>query len=284
MAKHDPVTNPTKAQLRSLRSAFKKLKKKGVVLSKASPSKVKLTKSMRRKILALKPVAEGRAVVLSITKNPLATKSQAIKAHKKAGRMVIGDKLILPKKKRQKARVDKRGFPTLTTKSASGLIEQVIIPIEFNTLRQWLNDVERHTELDSLKAKNERWAFKFFGGNSHATFASLKDMVEWLNRYNAFNDDSLSPDQEEEIFENLEIVRVQQAKDLWTWNEVISPYWRHRPNRQRVRTYHRDREGRSKWQRSRQRLKERNPERYKAYQAKDAARKRRSRRKNRSTK
>lgn len=280
MPKRDPVANPTKQQLRRLRKTYAALKKRGIVLAKASPSKVKLTPALRKKLVTLQPIATGKAYVLPIVRTPVGSKSAAKKSYIEAGHMVIGDKLIIPKKPRTIAYIDKKGFVTTRSKHGEGFITRVMLPIPYIDLAQWIEDASKLKLLEKLKASNERWGFSFFGNNSHFTFSNLKEMLERFRYYlsvdKAIEDDNAS--EMGDLFRNLEIVRIQRpTEDYWEANKGTKGGGDARVERQQQTNaeYKRDlRRGGSRKQVQRQRMKRRNPKRYQSFLKIDAARKR----------
>ena len=270
LPKHDSIKNPTKQQVKSLRRTYKILKQKGIIKSKTSPSKVKLTRSLREKLVKLQPAARGKAFILPIVRTPVATKAQAKKAFIQAGHLVEGDSLIIPKKPRTISFVDKRGFVTTRAKSGKGFITRVILPIPYIDLAQWIENAERMKGLDRLKSNDEAWGFSFFGGNSHKTFSTIADMLEQFRYYLSVDAaiEKGNASEMRELFRNLELVRIRRpVEDFWEANKGTKGGGNARFMRDLKR-------GGTKFQLSRRRKKEHRPKQFAIDLARDAARKR----------
>jgi len=232
--------------LKKLRRDFSRLKKLGLIKSKKNARSIKTTdKTVKKQVSELADVLSGKAKSYKITR-------AEAKKFKEIGAIVKGDKLILPIEKGVKIQTQK-GKVFRVQDLKGGQIRSQVLPVPYHNLRQYLTALKNDPALETLKPTGARWAFRFYGFNSYATFADLDLLIDYLDHYQALENalTSKSPKAMREIYQNLEIVTVKGAKN-----------WK--PTRQRAtRPVARRPKKRSEYSRSyRDRLRVRQPKKF----------------------
>lgn len=157
-------------------------------------------KSLQSIVNKYDDVASGKATALKVPKKQLSQ-------FKKAGFETKAGKVIIPHSATEKV-VRERG--EVVIKSRSG-IERVQIPIPFQNLPQYLEAIRKDSDrINSMKRRNEYFGFKFFGNNSSTLYSDIAFAIDDLEKYSAITDANTRIKQQE-IYRNLEIVRVNRA-------------------------------------------------------------------------
>ena len=197
--------------LRDFRHRVSVLKKAGLIPGKnrwgktvdarsAKPTSKFNGKSLQSIVNKYDDVASGKATALKVPKKQLSQ-------FKKAGFQTQGGKVIIPHSATEKV-VRERGEVVIKSKSG---IERVQIPIPFQNLTQYLEDIRKDAKrINAMKRRNEYFGFKFFGNNSSSLYQDIGHAIEDLQRYSAIATANTRIKQQE-IYRNLEIVRVNRA-------------------------------------------------------------------------
>lgn len=261
------IPKPATRDIKQLRSAFSKLKKLGLVQSKKRANQV------TAKDTAVKKAVSKFADVLSGKAKPLKVSKKDIPGFRKMGIQTAGDKIILPVEPGIKLE-SRNGKAFRVQELKNGEIRSQILPIPFQNLRQWIDQVASDPSLESLKPKGAKWAFRMYGNNSYATFADLDLMAQYLDNYKSVSEAITAKDKrkQREIFKNLEIVTVKTK----TWASQKRTRRRVDATGRSVSATETMREYSRKY---RVRLKERYPQRYQQLLERDAERARAYRRK-----
>jgi len=225
------------ANLRNFRKRVSVLKKQGLIPDRtargskidarsADPRyKLKGGKTLGSLVNKFDDVATGKATALKVSK-------EQVSRFKKAGYETTGGKVIVPHSATEKATVE-RG--EVVIKSRSG-IERIQIPIPFQNLTQYLNDIQKDkARINAMKRRNEYFGFKFFGNNSSALYQDIGHAIEDLARYSAVAAANTRIKQQE-IYRNLEIVRVARSAN-WVFPSERRRMMSKKFNRERMRKF-----------------------------------------------
>src|SRR5271155_3119765 len=119
-------------------------------------------------------VASGKATAIVVP-------SAKYKALKKAGfETAPGLRVIVPHSATEKAKFV-AGEVTITNKSG---IQRIQIPVEYHNLNQYLRDIKANaTIINRMKANNEYFGIRFFGGQRANFYADIESLIEDLSRY-----------------------------------------------------------------------------------------------------
>lgn len=238
-AKVARVKTPATRDVKSLRAAFSKLKKLGLISSSKKVSSIKKgDKTATSAVKRFSDVVSGKAKVHKVGKD-------AAKDFKETGYVVVGDKIILPVERGVKIHT-KDGKIFRAKKMKSGEVRTVSLPVPYRNLRQFLENAKTDHSLEALLPPGSRWAFRMYGHNSFATYSHLDLMIEDLDRYESVGQAINEKDAKHmrEIYKNLEIVQVNKVKN-WkpsvdkekrkTRKKRTTPYGRAYRSRLRVR-------------------------------------------------
>lgn len=200
--------------LRKFRHAVSALKKQGLIPDRAT-SGLKLDarsvtpkwkingKTLGSIVEKYDDVASGKATALRVT-------PEKLKAFKKAGFEIAGDRVIVPHSATEKARVI---AGEVTIKNKSG-IERVQLPVEFHNLPQWLRDVRKDAaRINQMKARNEYFGIRFYGGQRANFYSDIESLIDDLSRYEDIQKKT-SRVKQTELYQNLEIIRITPAAAL----------------------------------------------------------------------
>lgn len=195
--------------IKKFRNEISRLKKKGLISKKYDARKVNPTKYLKKQIKEFAKVLSGQAKAVKASK-------ETRQAYKEAGYKTKGQKIIVEVAEGEIVTVS-HGRIIRKRIEATGSFEHVEIPIKYQNLRQFLEDLREKG--DTLKNDNELFAFRFFDNHSWATFASIQDLIDYLERYETV-DEALRKDRKmagREVYRNLELVRVNRKyKSKWT--------------------------------------------------------------------
>jgi hypothetical protein len=225
------------ANLRDFRKRLSVLKKQGLIPAStargtkidaryADPRyKLKNGKTLGSLVKKYDDVATGKATALKVSK-------KQVTLFKKAGYETAAGKVIVPHSATEKALVE-RG--EVVIKSRSG-IERIQIPIPFQNLTQYLNDIQKDkARINRMKRRNEYFGFKFFGNNSSSLYQDIGHAIEDLARYSAVVA-ATSRIKQQEIYRNLEIVRVARSAN-WVFPSERRRMMSKKFNRERMRKF-----------------------------------------------
>lgn len=224
------------ANLRDFRKRVSTLKKQGLLPAttsrghkldarSADPRWIVKGKTLGSLVKKYDDVASNKATAVKVSKKQLSQ-------YKKAGYETASGRVIVPHSATEKAIVKN---DTVVIKSRSG-IERVQIPIPFENLNKYLADIEKDKALiNSMKRKNEYFGFKFFGNNSSTLYSDIAFLIEDLARYSAVQD-AKSRIKQQEIYRNLEIVRVAHSAN-WVFPSERKRLMSKKFNRERMRKF-----------------------------------------------
>jgi hypothetical protein len=200
--------------LRKFRHSVSVLKKQGLLPARASSGlpldarsvtpKWKINgKSLGSIVNKYDDVTSGKATAIVVPPAKL-------KALRKAGYETTGDRVIVPHSATEKA-----GFikGEVTIKNKSG-IQRVQIPVEYHNLNQYLADIKKNSrEIDRMKADNEYFGVRFYGGQRANFYADIESLMDDLSRYEDLQKRN-SRAKQSEIYQNLEIIKITPAAAL----------------------------------------------------------------------
>lgn len=284
------------SDIRTFRKSVSLLKKRGLLPEKTSRGNKLDARSAQPNWKApngqkLSTLVKKYDDVVSGKVTPVKVSPQKARQFRKAGYDVVSDRVLIPHSSNERAVIEKG---EVVIKSTTG-IERIQIPVEFENLDQYLNDIARDTaRIDRMKRDNEYFGFRFFGNNSSALYSSIDLAIEDLSKYETVlehGDESgkkllkKSSFKAQEVYKILEIVRVGR-KAPWMFPSerrhlMSKDYNRKRMKRFRERMKRKPKHiqehyrelARGRYKAYRQRIKK-DPKRNKAY--KQAAKKRAS--------
>ena len=279
MSKRKSTGRPSKPQEKTLRRYFATLKKQGLISSKQSPSKVKLTNSLKEKLLAYEDVARGEKVVIDIKRTSVASKKETTAAFRSIGFEVHGDKAIVtPEPGERISQVG--GFVIRKKKLGNATVNFLTVPVKPHDLESFLEPIGKSAELKKILPANASWSFRFFGNKAAVItrFGNSRLLIEHLMQYqsiqNAIEKGRIKDQQE--IIEAIEIFWLDRSQ---AWEDVATESHPRKPLTQRQKQRRRQRQKKYK-----ERMKVRNPKRYEMRLEQDAMRKRKYRAKLRRNK
>jgi hypothetical protein len=222
--------------LRDFRHRVAVLKRAGLITGKtrrgntvdarsAYPTWTVNGKSLQSIVNKYDDVASGKATAVKVPRKQLSQ-------FKKAGFETKSGKIIIPHSATEKV-VREKG--EVVIKSKSGL-ERVQIPVPFANLNQYLEDIRKDAKrINAMKRRNEYFGFKFFGNNSSALYSDIAHAIEDLQRYSAIAAANTRIKQQE-IYRNLEIVRVNRAAN-WVFPSERRRIMSKAYNKKRMRAF-----------------------------------------------
>ena len=188
-------------------SVAKKLKSSGI-LSK----QVKLhgghyvSKDVLRKVRDMEALARLDYKAVKVPKS-------VAKAAKERGYQVVqGNRIIGPSTPQFRNRL-KRGEVTGIKPVKGGYMEEVILPHTVMDMRSLVEQLE--SGIDTLKMKDERFAFKYHGHESWRSFRDTDELLSYLRHYKGVMGltDSMKAEDLQEEFEALTLFRLHPASE-----------------------------------------------------------------------
>lgn len=196
-------------KLQGFRAAVRKLQKEGVIDKKIDAKKAKPTKRLTKKIADFKPVIEGKATALKLSK-------PAWRRHyKEQGHVVKDGFAIIDNVPGHRYSVTDRG---IKTSKLEGRYETTELPLSEKNLEKFLHELEFNKKFEKLKQPGERWAFRFYGNNSRRVFQTLRQLVDYISQYQTVEKALAKRARNRgEIINAIEIVRLRAGytEDQW---------------------------------------------------------------------
>lgn len=200
------------AQLRAFRRALGKLKRAGVVPAKTNVKTAKPTKRTTKLLKDFKPVIDGKATALKLSKKTWQ------RHYKQQGHVVRQGFVLLDNIPGHKYSKDDRGIKTTRLE---GRYETIELPIDAKKLERFLHEIEFNKNLEKLKQPGERWAFRFFGNNSRRVFTTLRQLIDYVSQYQVIDQGLQNKGYyKNELIKALEIVRVNDTVGNERWRQM----------------------------------------------------------------
>lgn len=200
------------ANLRDFRHRVAVLKRQGLIVGKtrrgisvdaryARPTTKVNGQNLGTIVSRYDDVASGKATAVKVKSR------KQLSAFKKAGYETAKGRVIIPHSATETVRLE-RG--EVVIKHRSG-IERIQIPIPYHRLEQYLADIQKdHKRIDAMKRRNEYFGFKLFGNGSNQ-YSNIELLIEDLQNYQSVqNWGDLSRPKQNEIYRNLEIVKIKR--------------------------------------------------------------------------
>lgn len=199
MAKRKRI--PSQAQRdKSNIDVAKYLKKQGLISKQAKLHGGRyISRGVLKKVEALRWVQQNNYQAVKTTRK------NAQKAREE-GLAVFGQRLIVPKDKRSKKRIQ-QGIITGVRPVPGGSMYMVVLP--YTSMLEFLAALQSG-ELDKFKSPKEAFAFTIYGNQSFKSFRNSQELYEWLMYYqnivNPFT--GLPLEHSDEILENFRLYRL----------------------------------------------------------------------------
>jgi hypothetical protein len=212
------VAKRSQFDLQKFRSAVAKLKKQGILKNvdarKAQPFWIRGGKPLKETVAKFDEVVSDKASAVKLT--PSKTREYQ-KAGYETRKIPTGERVVMvPKLATDKVSVTKEGEVKLTSKQKITHIKKAV---EYRNLGQWLQKMKENTlRLNAMKRKNEFFGYKVFGHNSYALYRNIGDLIDEIENGSTSGlnlSDKIretTHKQQNEFFENFEIVRVPRAE------------------------------------------------------------------------
>lgn len=207
MARGEKATRKSRAiqppkgydSIRSFRKDVAKLRKAGVVSKRVNAATQAPTKYMQGKLRKFGDVLRNE--VIAVKASP-AVRKQYVDA---ALFEVRGSRIIVPVEKRgMRAKIAKGKYIQTDTPLANGEFRRIILPLKATDLPGFIRYLRDNPDVDGLKQPDDRFNFRLYGHNSHATtgFIDATEMADYVeNRYQYLFRGASSQD----AFKHLEI-------------------------------------------------------------------------------
>lgn len=225
-------------QLREFRSQVATLKRQGILSRKYDARSVAPSKYLKSVVREFRDVAMGAAKTVKAPR-------ELRQRYADAGYKVRAGRIVMPVPSPKSVVRAGKDRIIIRAPKMGGEIEQVSFPVRFTEARSFLEGMRGHPEFDQIKNPGERWAFTFYGRNSHATYDSLDDAIDDLDRYESIEAATDKGDAEgmRSIFQNLSFFRVKHASA-----------WARSPKQKRERTSEQKRRARERRRRHVERM------------------------------
>lgn len=208
------------ADIRQFRRAVSILKKKGL-LSGTGKAGFKLdarsvTPNTRFRGQKLSTLVNKYDDVVSGKVTPVKVPARSLAKFRRKYSTAEG-RVLVPHGAGQKATLEGDNIAII---DASGIV-RVQIPVEYHNIRQYLRDIKRdHKTINKMKRDNEYFGIRFYGNHRGNFYRDIEDLITDLEKYESVVN-STSKISQEEIFENLEIVRIGvRATRKWEASET----------------------------------------------------------------
>ena len=193
------------SEIRKFRHEISILKHKGIITGVDARS-VQPTPALRKKIARFDDVLSGKSTPVKLSKNETANM-------KAAGYDVFKGRVLFPHSAGEKVGVS-HGHARVRQPNG---VERVTIPVQYHKLDSYLRGIQKNEKaIDAMKQKNEFFAFRFYGHQSNAVYRTIDLLVDDLERYQrieAARSPTSSAQEMNEIYRNLEVVKVHRSRD-----------------------------------------------------------------------
>lgn len=200
---------------RSNKETAIQLKKAGILSKQAKLNRSYISKEVLAKVRQYQYSANLDYKAHTVTK-------EVARAAKERGYQVVGGNKIIGPKSRQFANRLAKGELTGVRPVKGGMMEEVILPHTVFDMQSLVNQLGEG--IDSLKDKDEWFAFKYKGGTSMRIFRDTQDLLDHLTHYQSsthevsqlelFRSNQLGridPELAQEVFDNFSIFRLHPA-------------------------------------------------------------------------
>lgn len=176
----------------------------------------------------------GRELIKGVRPEPafvaVPASRKQVQMAKKEGWEYINGRLIVPNNPEAVKRVKrnlKEGKFTGVQRLPEAAMEVVHLPFGLKDIRDLIERLEDGT-LNSLKHKDEFFAFKFYGYPSHRPFRTAQDLAAYLTNYKSILDaaQNLRVKDMQDMLEHFELVRFYEAE--WPPRDIFIPRRRSR--------------------------------------------------------
>jgi hypothetical protein len=238
------ILKSTKEDIKQFRKAVSTLKRLGLAFTHTSGRTAKPTSRGKKLVKQFEGVLSGKEKAYKVGK-------KKVKEFAKINIKGAGERIILPVHENEKI-TTRKGSVFRKTTIGNTEIRGEIIPVGFEDLKEYLDNL---VNSDMKPAKGKDFAFRIGGSRSYRTFQNLHQLVKEFDHYISIQM-ALAGNrkQQQEILENLEIIQVSPATYHGGPINGIAGGWSKNPLKNRSeysQTYY-------------DRLKRREPTRYKA--------------------
>lgn len=148
--------------------------------------------------------------VISNKATPVTVSPSEAKRWKKAGKIVVDNKVIVPHAATERVRKERGEIIIESTRAG---ISRIQIPVPFSNLDKFLRDIQTNAKtINAMKRRNEYFGFRFFGNNSSQIYTNVQALIDDLAAYQSVMAANTRAKQQQ-IYQNLEIVRIGTPDD-----------------------------------------------------------------------
>lgn len=209
MAKSVKTAKELHAELKAYRHGLAILKKKGVISHSVDARSATPTKHYKAQLKKHADIIADRATAVKVS-------AKKAKEYQDAGYERVGkNRVKVSKAPGERVHVS---HGKIFTRRAlkNGEMERVILPHSFNDIAAWATEGAENPELDALKNAGEKFAFKYDGHNSHATYLTFGQMQREISKYKIVESAAIQGgDYADQVVHKIEVLRIKMSDRAW---------------------------------------------------------------------
>lgn len=214
--------------LKSFRRSVSMLKKQGLLPKKIGRKKLDARKALpdwKVKGKKLSTIVRKYDDITSGKLTAVKVPPKDLRKYRKAGFETANNRVLIPHTKTETAKFAQGNIIVKPIKNKSGM-ERVQIPVPFQNLKQYLSDIRRDAPIiDHMKKRNEYFGIRFHGGQRANFYSSIESLLDDLQHYESIERTMKRiRAKQEEIYKNLEIVRITPSGALKLENTIAAKH------------------------------------------------------------
>ena len=193
--------------LKKLRSSVAYLKRRGLLpsIKEGGPDARRITTKTKYNGRTLRSIVERYDDVVSRKAVPVKVPRSELRRMQKAGYDTSKGFVLYPVSATQTAYA--RGG-RIHVRNKTGMV-RIQFPVPLHQLDDYMRDDKAMREFDGNKGKNDYWGMKIYNGSTNV-YANLSQLLDAMRHYNTIATaiDSNSKPKQQEVYQNLELVRI----------------------------------------------------------------------------